>query len=359
MPKKDSIGGIGEDEIAATWQQLGAPPADAGATPFARFCIHIAALISARTAAEETGDFALFLMTELMPQDRNLVQTDHMPLLEAGNDQISGACWLASPSLRDAYRLQIPCANQTLILQSLRSASLGSHPAILLDRRGGAPKVYAYPKGMACPEERDELIVEDHPITELELKAALDRFYETTLRTPRAASEGHALKIWKAAAKGIPEERPEERIQGRAVDHLRQKFPRHFLRAEPVTEDGRIDITMFVPVLSNAGHKSIRYDWVLELKALCDRTSRGTAVGKSKISAAIKSGLEQLVLYRDGLNANRGALCCYDMREADEGADTCFAAIAHAAGGYATPLWRWYLYRSTELSRKAKGVIAA
>lgn len=358
MPR-NNIGGIGEDEIAAAWQQFGAPPADAGATPYARFCIHVAALIAARASAQETGDFATFLMTELMPQDRGLVQADHMPLLEAGNDQIGGACWLVSPSLRDAYRLQIPCASQSLILQSLSNATLGSHPAILLDRRGGLPKAYAYPKGMACPEERDELVIENHPITELELKAALDRFYETTLRTPRAASEGHALKIWKIATKGVPEERPEERIQGRAVDHLRQKFPRHFLRAEPITEDGRVDITMFVPVLSHAGHKSLRYDWVLELKALCDRTSKGAAVGKSKISAAVKSGLEQLVLYREGLNANRGALCCYDMRATDEGSDACFASIAQAAGIHATPLWRWYLYRSTELSRKAKAVIVA
>jgi hypothetical protein len=98
---------------------------------------------------------------------------------------------------------------------------------------------------------------------------------------------------------------------------------------------------------------------VLELKALCDRTTTGKLVGKAKITAAIKKGLEQIVAYRDGFNANRGALCCYDMRSNDEGADTCFAHITKSAEVQKAPLWRWYLYRSTDSSRKAKSTMRA
>lgn len=359
MGKEDDFGGIEEREIAAAWASVGAPPGDAGATPFARFCIYTVALIAKRAAVSEDGDFAVFLMTEAMQQDRGTLQVTHMPFLENGNDKICKNCWLVSPTLKNAYRLAISCEDQTVLFQDVVSASLGSRPAIVLDRRGGVPKAYSYPKGLAVPEEKDQLVIEDRPITDGEMKTALDRFYETTLRTPRASSEGHGLKIWKTASKGIPEDRPEERIQGRAVDQLRAKFPRHTLRAEPVTEDGRADITMYSPVLSSAGHKSIRYDWVLELKALCDKTTTGRAVAKSRIVSAIKSGLEQVVAYRDGFNANRGALCCYDMRANDEGVETCFSYIATNAAAQNTPLWRWYLYRSTDVSRKAKSTIGA
>jgi hypothetical protein len=356
---KEGLGGIDESEIAAAWENVGAPPGDAGATAFARFCIFAASLIAKRAASPEDGNFAVFLMTEAMQQDRRAHQTTHMPLLENGNDKICGSCWLVSPSLKDAYRLPGPCKDQTSLFQEIVDGSLGMLPAIILDRRGGTPKAYSYPKGLSAPEEKDQLVIEDRPITDGEMKAALDRFYETTLRTPRASSEGHGLKIWRTASKGIPEERPEERIQGRAVDHLRAKFPRHTLRAEPVTEDGRADITMYSPVLSSAGHKSIRYDWVLELKALCDKTTTGNVVARAKVVAAIKSGLEQIVAYRDGFNANRGALCCYDMRATDEGAETCFKHIVKNAKLQKAPLWRWYLYRSTESSRKAKSAIGA
>jgi hypothetical protein len=354
MGKEEALGGIKESEIAAAWQRVGTPPNDAGATPFARFCIHVVALIAKRAAASEKADFAAFFMTEAMQQDKEAHKATHMPFLESGNDEISGSCWLVSPTLRDAYRLSISCSDQTKILEDVVSASLGSLPAIILDRRAGAPRAYSYPRGLEAPEERDELVIEDRPITEQEMKSALDRFYETALRTPRASSEGHGLKIWKVASKGIPEHRPEERIQGRAVDQLRAKFPRHTLRAEPVTEDGRADITMFSPVLSVGGHMSLRYDWVLELKALCDRTVAGKAVAKAKIVASIISGLEQVVAYKNGFSANRGALCCYDMRADDEGTDACFAHIAESANAQSAPLWRWYLYRSTGNSRKAK-----
>jgi hypothetical protein len=357
MGKGGGIGGIDESEIAATWERLVVPPGDAGATPFARFCIYVVALISKRAAAPEGGDFAVFLMSEAIRQDKGNLQVTHMPFLENGNDKVSGNCWLVSPTLKDAYRLNIPCTDQTVLFQDVVCASLGSLPTIILDRRGGAPKAYSYPKGLDAPEEKDQLVIEDRPITEQEMKIALDRFYETTLRTPRASSEGHGLKIWKVAWKGIPEERPEERIQGRAVDQLRAKFPRYTLRAEPVTEDGRADIAMFSPVVSAGGHRSLRYDWVLELKALCDKTTTGKAVAKSKIIAAVKSGVEQVVAYREGFSANRGALCCYDMRANDEGPDVCFAHVARQAEAHNAPLWRWYLYRSTENSRKARSTI--
>lgn len=359
MGKEGGIGGIEESEIAATWESLGAPPGDAGATPFARFCIYVVELIAKRAAAQESGDFAVFLMTEAMAQDKGALQVAHMPFLENGNDEISGSCWLVAPTLKDAYRLSVPCTDQSVLFRDVVAASLGALPAIVLDRRGGSPRAYSYPKGLVAPEDKDQLVIEDRPITDQEMKTALDRFYETTLRTPRASSEGHGLKIWKTASKGIPEERPEERIQGRAVDQLRAKFPRHTLRAEPVTEDGRADITMFSTVLSRLGHKSLRYDWVLELKALCDRTTTGKVVAKAKAVEAVKSGLEQVVAYRDGFSANRGALCCYDMRASDVGSDICFAHIAANAKTQNAPLWRWYLYRSTESSRKAKSVIGA
>jgi hypothetical protein len=186
------------------------------------------------------------------------------------------------------------------------------------------------------------------------MKEALDRFYETSLRTPQASAEGHGLRIWKKASNGVPEARPEERIQGRAVDQLRAKFPFHDLRAEPVTEDGRADIAMFRKVRSEQGHDSLRFDWVLELKALCDRTSAGKKIGAKTVGDAIRKGLGQLIRYQNAFSAVSGALCFYDLRASDEGDEACFRPIDADARKANAALWRWYLHRSMESSRRAK-----
>jgi len=99
-------------------------------------------------------------------------------------------------------------------------------------------------------------------------------------------------------------------------------------------------------------------EWVLELKALCDKTSTtGNPVPESNIREAVEGGLEQAIGYKTSLHAVNAALCCFDMRATDEGDEKCFEHVANAAAAESVPLWRWYLYRSTKHSRAAKNYL--
>jgi hypothetical protein len=147
-------------------------------------------------------------------------------------------------------------------------------------------------------------------------------------------------------------------IQGRLLDVLKATFSCHGLRAEPVTEDGRADIIVYSKALSQASRPATITEWVLELKALCDMTSTGTKIGSGKIPDAIRDGLEQVVAYRLRFNGENAAVCCYDMQKSDVGDEACFAHVTHEAASHKVELWRWYLYRDTKESRKARGYLS-
>ena len=57
---------------------------------------------------------------------------------------------------------------------------------------------------------------------------------------------------------------------------LRGAFPRHDLRGEPVTEDGRADIVISRKSVTKGNLQAIINEWILELKALTDMTSTGS-----------------------------------------------------------------------------------
>ena len=188
------------------------------------------------------------------------------------------------------------------------------------------------------------------------MKATLATFYETVLRTPSAITQGNGARIWNDASKGIPEPRPEERIQGRLLDTLKGSYPKHTWRAEPVTEDGRADIVATRKVTAE-GRPATITEWVLELKALADMTSTGKPVAASVVAGAIESAVEQAIAYRCNHNAERAAACYFDMRREDVGDDECFSKIVEIARDENIPLWRWYLYRRMSAARADRGYL--
>jgi hypothetical protein len=231
---------------------------------------------------------------------------------------------------------------------------LGEVAALVVDFRGPAPIGRLYRFGLDAPEAYDDVSFDDAPISEAQMKAALDRFHAASLRTPLLVVEAHAPRVWKDSSKGIPEHRPEEKIQGRAIESLRGAFPRHDLRGEPITEDGRADIVISRKTVTKGNLQAVINEWILELKALTDMTSKGTK-STTKIPDAVRSGLEQAMAYRLRLSALNAAVCCYDMRKADEGDTACFAHIVSDAADGKVPLWRWFMYRSAAESRAAQG----
>jgi hypothetical protein len=134
---------------------------------------------------------------------------------------------------------------------------------------------------------------------------------------------------------------------------LKAVFGRHEVRAEQVTEEGRADIVIRKKTQSKSGYPATVQEWVLELKALVDHTHTGNQVPPAKARHAVREGLDQVIAYKSQLHAVSAALCCYDMREKDEGDDECFKHIAVDASAQSIALWRWFLFRSAKASRAA------
>lgn len=357
MADADSLGGVSAEEVAALTEAIGVP-ADAGASLLTRFSRRVADLIATRQAKGENGQYAVFLQSDEVSAHAQRCKHVEAPLLANGADPISDAVWLATSNLMLSFRLCLAWSDQASLFDAIRGVGLGHIPAIVVDFRGQVPIGRLYRSGLDSADVADDIALDDSPITPAQMKMALDRFYEASLRTPLLIAEGHAMRVWKDAGRGIPEHRPEERIQGRLLDSLRGVFSRHDLRAEPVTDDGRADIVISRKTTTKGNLPAVIHEWVLELKALADMTSTGNP-STTDIPAAVRSGLEQALAYKQRLNALCAALCCYDMRVDDCGDAACFAHIASDAVASGLPLWRWYMFRSTAAGRRANNHVTA
>ena len=358
MADPPSLGGVSPEEIERIAQMLGAPTI-AGATLTTRFFRRVSALVATRAGRGETGQFTVFLQSEALFDDAQRCSHTEAPLLANGADPVVDRVWLSTASLSASFELLLQWSDAASLFQALRDASLGEIPAVVVDWRTGVPLGRLYRSGLSNHEDFESIYFDDVPITRTQMKEVLDNFYERSLRTPALIIEGHAKRVWKESAQGVPESRPEEVIQGRLLEALKAVFARHDLRAEPVTDDGRADIVISMKTISPGGLPAVVNEWVLELKALTDRTTTGNSVPPSSIVQAIQGGLEQAVGYKTQLNALQAALCCYDMRASDCGDDAAFHHIKDDAEHHDVPLWRWFLFRSTAASRAAKGYLSA
>lgn len=356
MDKPPNLGGVSPEEVENIAETLGVPTM-AGASLTTRFTRRVSALVATRAGRGDAGQFSIFLQSETLVEDANRCSHTAAPLLANGADVISDRVWLSSASLSTSFELLLQWSDAASLFQAVRDAGLGEIPAVVVDWRTGAPLGRLYRSGLINHEDSEEVFFESVPITSDQMKEVLDRFYERSLRTPLLVVEGHAKRVWKNASEGTPENRPEEVIQGRLLEALKAVYARHDLRAEPVTEDGRADIVISMKTTSAVGLPAVVNEWVLELKALADRTTTGNPVPNGNVVKAIESGLEQVVAYKAQLNALQAALCCYDMRADDCGDEASFAHIEEEAEQSNVPLWRWFLFRSTAASRAAKGYI--
>ena len=198
-----------------------------------------------------------------------------------------------------------------------------------------------------------EIDLTARPIPRQHLHNTITRFWEQGLRTPEL-SRLSAQPVWENAAAGIPKPRPEQRIQSRLRDTLFGAYPRRSIRAEVRTEEGRADIFIVGDTTAHSGAPAQMTDWVLELKALCDKTSTGGHVGDQNARGAVTKGVVQARAYRSTQNGVQAALCCFEMRASDEDDAQCFAHVNDEATTNGIELWRWVLYRSADDARMAR-----
>ena len=349
----DSLGGMSLDEIEAASREQPFPE-NAGASPSERFVLKVSALVRVRQAQGDSGGVAVFLQSDALQSDAEGCGGAFHPFLATGNDTITERVWLSNATLGGAYALDVDCSDQAVIFDKVRASGFENLPALVIDWRGAVPVGRFYARGLGDLEQVQEVLLTYTDITADDLKACLDTAHQTALATPQRVGEGHAEQIWTDAGKGWPAHRPEERIQGKLINHLRARYTMHVVRAERKNDDGITDLMIFAHTQDVAGQKVVVNEWVLELKALTDKTEFGNPVPPSDIKKRISDGLIQAVSYRKEEHARHAALCCYDMRANDEGDEACFAEVNAEAIEEDVTLWRWYIFRTTKALRTEK-----
>lgn len=348
----DSLGGVTIDEIEAASKEMPFPD-NAGASAGERFVMKISSLVTIRQDQGESGGVAVFLRSDFLDSDAEGCNGTFYPFLATGNDPICNQVWLSNAVLGGAYALDVDCSQETTIFEQIRSTGFGKLPALVIDWRGAVPAGRYYARGVEELEYTQEVALAYSEITEADIKDCLDHFHRTSLQTPLRGGEGHSDRFWTKPAQGWPAHRPEERIQGKLIEHLRSRFTKHDVRGESKKENGITDLLIYARTQNVAGAKIVVSEWVLELKALTDRTESGGSVPPKTVKEAIDKGLTQAIAYRQQEHARKAALCCYDMRTVDEGDESCFAEIREEAAEEGVLLWRWFLFRSSEAFRQA------
>jgi hypothetical protein len=349
------VGGVPEAEIQAVFDDEGVP-FDAGADRIGRFLRKLAALIILRIQRGDGGPFAMFLLGEGVRERVGSCGCGarSKPLFSNGNDPIGARVWMTNARLAETHELEIDFADDGETFAAVIAAGLGDLPAVTLDlRTPGEPRLSLFPEGCDQPGVKYEIEIADRPIDPARMKAALDTFYVDNLRTPMIAKAGHATSPWKMASKGVPNNRPEEIIEGRLLHQLKRLFPRHDSRSQPMTEDGIIDISVYMPESTRSGLPGRRCDYVLELKALADRTTNDNP-STSDHAEQIEKGYIQALAYSRAEQSLQAALCLFDMRAADFTDDSCFAGVKDRAAEEHIDLWRWKLLRSSEQGRQVR-----
>lgn len=347
-----SIGGIPEQEIADLFLAKGIP-GDAGAGRVIRFLRKLSDLTSRRWAAGENGTGAVFIMADRVADLMGGRTGVSKPTLINGNDPISEGVWLVNAQLGNAHSLDLQWDTGGS-LAMIVEAGLGHLPAVTIDFRDASrpPQVAFFPEGCGDLDTMLTLFIGDRPIDEATMKGTLDGFYEGNLRTPMTVRAGHSVdRIWKESAKGVPQPRPEETIEGLLLRHLKAVFPDHESRSQSTTDDGYLDIAVHYADRTVEGHPAKRCDWVLELKAFADLTTTART-SSADVVAAVTKGLRQTIAYSESEQSLRRGLCVYDLRDVANDDDSCFDHVRDDARDREVHLWRWRLMRSAEEGRR-------
>jgi hypothetical protein len=352
MADSTNIGGVSLNEIAELMKSQSEDVDPADVDILGRFCHSIAKLLILRRNKQEK-DFSAFILWKRSdrPQVDGLIA---VPSVSNGNDEIGGDIWFCNHFVNhNSWKLSGKATKQEDLHEELKKLDAGPLATIIVDWRSGEPQAQVLINGINAQESL-KLHLEDGPISADHLKALLDSIYENNFRNPTVVRSSEHGKIWTNPNKGWPCLKPEAVIQGQVKTALQAALSRHIVKPEVINDDGRADLIIYKKVRSELGHLARRTDWLIEFKALRDRTPDGKNYVSPTPSEALTSGITQLLGYSPHVDPNEKSLCCYDLREEDEGDDKCFACVESVAEEKEIHTWRWYCYRSTPAAREVR-----
>ena len=349
------LGGWAADELGPTLQQSSGAGADSDIIPSIRFMCGVARLVRKRLAidSEQTDpkELSVFLLSPDAGGQPNLA---HEPMLDAGKTPIAGKVWFVNAPVVAGRAKNLDVQDSDGVFRTVtEELQLGDLHAVIVDPRGNQTEVRYYPKGLN-EEEIYELVSLDQSNIDLEkICNVIEGVYRQCLVTPDAQSLGN--KLWSDPEKFWPHSNAEHKIQAYLKPAFVAAFPTCVTSEEFAGTMGRADLHIQEP--NPLDRSKVTYIAVLELNVLRSFSDGGTPYSESKVTNWVEEGVNQAWAYQEERGHRVAALCCFDMRKADNGLK-CFEDVGERADKLKIGLRRWYLYASSKQARKAGAAIA-
>ena len=346
------LGGWDPAELESTLHDASNAGADHDIEPHRRFVRGVAALVWKREALvtddEDQKDLAVFL---LHPDGEQQSDLPRHPMLDAGLTAIAGKVWYVNAAVVSGRASDLTATEDDAVFRFITDdLGLGDVPAVIVDPRLPQIAVRFYPAGLSDPNNREEVRLTTTDVNIAELSRIIERVYTQCLVTPDAQPEGN--RIWNDGSKHRPKRNAEHRIQASLKPAFAAVFPTCRVYDEFAGTMGRADLHIEEP--DPLDRTRVTFLAVLELKVLRSYSENGdTAYSVAVCRAAVSDGVRQAGMYKRERGHRVGALCCFDMREQDEG-DECFEEVAKLADDLGIALRRWYLYGTSRLYRNAE-----
>jgi hypothetical protein len=315
--------------------------------PDVQFRVYVARLINRReqnSAAEYDQPAAFVLVSPDAYQEARAGRSEER-LIHTGGRRLTGRIHFvtaaAMSSVVDEYT-----GDDKAMFERLTALALGNHPTLVYVPQRPASSLSYYPRGTATDEGIVDIPLKAGDVTPAAISAVIAAVHAHELVTP---DQCEPFTIWKDASKGQPAEYAEKGIQQFLRIGLATFFAPFSIRREQPEKAGRTDLEIVNDRTGAPGHTV--HHAVLELKVLRSRGSTGIAVSKPATDEHIRDGVQQAYSYGRGKNTRHKMLCCFDMRDTDEGDEKTFAHVQESATTLVVMLRRWFLYRSSEAYR--------
>lgn len=350
-----NLEGWAAEDIEATFSQFAGIGATAGLPEQPRFVAGVAYLLRERKAfldancQSAVNDIAIFVLKPTPPD--STPSAVRVPMVNNGRTEVGGRLWFTAPTANSAHYVTLPYesndddARFTYVTDEL---NLGSLPTLIFDPRTVTPQLRWYPEGLK-QLDNVELKPLAGDVSPDDVFEAIDLLYMRHFVTPDGLP--HGVSLWHDASRHRPLRNAEALVQSHLMTGLTLRFPHCIVRHEQPETSGRNDLE--IEQIDPNDHSVVTRHAVIELKVLRSYRYSGSSVSEPETRRWIKDGVIQAMAYRNEKNIQWSALCCFDMREDDEGDGVCFTHVRNIAAALDVILGRWFIYKSARDYRRA------
>jgi hypothetical protein len=349
-PSLPELGSWTVDELLATFQESSGAGSDYDLDDQIRFIRGVATVVRKReavdTAKADPRQLYVFLLS---PEGGVKEDLPREPMLDSGHTTLAGKVWFVNPPVRSGRVCKLNVQDsQGMFHAVIERLQHGNVPAVVVDPRLSNTEIRYYPQGLDKPDCCEQVRLYGSNLDLQQVCELIESVYRQCLITPDAQPKG--CRLWKNTARYRPQSNAEHGIQALLKAAFAGKFPTCRVYDEFAGTMGRADLHL--EEQDPVDRSRVTFLAVLELKVLRSYSDGGTAYSAAKNDECVEKGVKQAGMYRKERGHRVAALCCFDMRDKDDG-DRCFEGVSDLAATLQVALRRWYLYASSERCRNA------